>query len=99
VTPIRQEPAPPMAEEIESPAARSEAEPAAPGHGHGEAPRRAARAAAGPSAEDMASSGLPGFESPFEDELDTPAFLRRRSAGGGSDERDGSSFWRRSGQD
>ena len=51
------------------------------------------------SAEDMAAemamAGL-GFESPFEDELDTPAFLRRRS-GGSDDDRDVPAFMRRGG--
>jgi len=45
---------------------------------------------AGQSAEDLAQSGV-GFESPFEDELDTPAFLRKRST---SDENDRPPFMR-----
>ncbi len=31
----------------------------------------------GPTATDLASTGLGGFESPFDDEFDTPAFLRK----------------------
>jgi hypothetical protein len=34
----------------------------------------------GPSASDLASSGT-GFESPFEDEFETPAFLRKGRLG------------------
>jgi cell division protein FtsZ len=49
-----------------------------------------------PSADDLASPGL-GFESPFEDELDTPAFLRKRSGGGFDDDRDVPAFMRRGG--
>ena len=45
---------------------------------------------AGQSAEDLAQSGV-GFESPFEDELDTPAFLRKRST---SDDNDRPPFMR-----
>jgi cell division protein FtsZ len=51
----------------------------------------------GQSAEDMAAAGL-GFESPFEDELDTPAFLRKRS-GGSNDDRDVPAFMRRGGSE
>ena len=51
-------------------------------------------AAGGQSADDLAVGAL-GFESPFEDELDTPAFLRRRSSGG--DDRDVPDFMRRGG--
>jgi len=50
----------------------------------------------GQSAEDMAQAGL-GFESPFEDELDTPAFLRKRSTGG--DDSDVPPFMRRGGSE
>ena len=37
----------------------------------------------GPSASDLASSSLAsgGFESPFEDEFETPAFLRKGGLG------------------
>jgi len=54
----------------------------------------------GQSAGEMANSGL-GFESPFEDELDTPAFLRKRSGGADSDpsDRDVPAFMRRGGSD
>jgi len=57
------------------------------------------QAAAGgaPGAEEMANTGL-GFESPYEDELDTPAFLRKRSSGG-DDDRDVPAFMRRGGSD
>ena len=52
------------------------------------------------SAAEMANSGL-GFESPFEDELDTPAFLRKRSGGAEADpdDRDVPAFMRRGGSD
>jgi cell division protein FtsZ len=90
VTPIRQEPAavPAMAQgsEAESTGTDANAEP------HAE--RRAAAGGA-PSADELASTGL-GFESPFEDELDTPAFLRKRS-GGFDDDRDVPAFMRRGG--
>ena len=46
----------------------------------------------GQSAEEMAQTG---FESPFEDELDTPAFLRKRTTGG--DDSDAPPFMRRGG--
>ena len=85
VTPIRQEPegAPAMAE------ATGEPQVAAGG------------TVPGPqSAEEMATTGLgAGFESPFEDELDTPAFLRRNSGGHADDDRDVPAFMRRGGQD
>jgi len=35
----------------------------------------------GPTASDLASTGMGGFESPFEDELETPAFLRKGGLG------------------
>jgi cell division protein FtsZ len=52
------------------------------------------------SAAEMANAAL-GFESPFEDELDTPAFLRKHSGGGNtdSDDRDVPAFMRRGGSD
>ena len=62
----------------------------------GSPPAARQQAAAG-SAEDMATSGI-GFESPFEDELDTPAFLRKRSSGA-DDDRDVPAFMRRGGSD
>ena len=54
----------------------------------------------GQSAGEMANSGL-GFESPFEDELDTPAFLRKRSGAADDDpsDRDVPAFMRRGGSD
>jgi cell division protein FtsZ len=57
----------------------------------------AARAGA-PKADDMATNGMPGFESPFEDELDTPAFLRKRG-GGAADDPEVPAFMRRGGSD
>ena len=51
----------------------------------------------GQSAAEMAETGV-GFESPFEDELDTPAFLRKRSSGG-DDDRDVPAFMRRRGSE
>ena len=59
--------------------------------------QQVAAAGRGQSSDDMATAGL-GFESPFEDELDTPAFLRKRSGGGDSD-RDVPSFMRRGGSE
>jgi cell division protein FtsZ len=53
-------------------------------------------ASGGQSADNMAQAGL-GFESPFEDELDTPAFLRKRTTG--SDDRDVPPFMRRGGSE
>jgi cell division protein FtsZ len=81
VTPIREQPAVAQAE----PAPPSPAEPAV---------EQPVAAAGGQSADDLAVGAL-GFESPFEDELDTPAFLRRRSSGG--DDRDVPDFMRRGG--
>jgi hypothetical protein len=45
----------------------------------------------------MAKAGQ-GFESPYEDELDTPAFLRKRSDGT-EDDRDVPAFMRRGNSD
>jgi cell division protein FtsZ len=53
---------------------------------------------AAPDADEMTKTGLPGFESPFEDELDTPAFLRKRS-GGAADDPEVPAFMRRGGGD
>ncbi|MFP6654765.1 MAG: cell division protein FtsZ [Myxococcota bacterium] len=52
------------------------------------------------STTDFAEAGL-GFESPFEDELDTPAFLRKRSNGAekSRSDRDVPAFMRRGGSD
>ena len=52
----------------------------------------------GMRADDPASQA-PGFESPFEDELDTPAFLRKRSNSGSEDDRDVPAFMRRGNSD
>ncbi len=46
---------------------------------------------------EMSASSV-GFESPFEDELDTPAFLRRRGELV-DDDRDVPAFMRRGGSD
>ena len=81
VRPIREQPA----------VAQAEPAPPAPAEPVVEQP---VAAAAAQSADEIAVSGL-GFESPFEDELDTPAFLRRRSSGG--DDRDVPDFMRRGG--
>jgi len=84
VTPIREpEPMPAMAS--------ADAEAAEPAEQH------QVLASGGRSAEEMATSGV-GFESPFEDELDTPAFLRKRSSGG-DDDRDVPAFMRRGGSE
>jgi cell division protein FtsZ len=97
VTPIRQDPA-------AAPAMASE-------QGHSSLPpieqQQTAAAGAqqashheGASDMSMSNSGL-GFESPFEDELDTPAFLRKRSGTADDDpsDRDVPAFLRRGGSD
>jgi cell division protein FtsZ len=48
-----------------------------------------------PRAEEMARSGTGGFESPFDDELDTPAFLRRRGESDEDEDREIPAFLRR----
>ena len=98
VTPIRQDPAAAPAVAFQDPgndAAPAERErhqvAASGGRQHG-----------GPhssqSADEMATAGL-GFDSPFEDELDTPAFLRRGSGSHLDDDRDIPAFLRRGNQD
>jgi hypothetical protein len=91
VTPIRQDPAaaPAMA-------AAHPSENGNPGHPL-EQQQQQATAAGAAGIEERANSGL-GFESPFEDELDTPAFLRKRS-GGADDDQDVPAFMRRGGSD
>ena len=84
VTPIR-EPAPEPMAPAQAQAAQPEAQAA-----------REAVGAPAPSADEMATSGL-GFESPFEDELDTPAFLRRGTGSHIDDDRDVPAFMRRGG--
>jgi len=86
VTPIRQD-APPAAPAMAS----QTSEPEQPS-----LPVERQQAAAG-GFDDPAASGL-GFESPFEDELDTPAFLRKRSAGS-DDDRDVPAYMRRGGSE
>jgi hypothetical protein len=100
VTPIRQEPAaaPAMATRGgesypgSSPAGSSSTSGVGDSDGHAGVERHVATGGA-PSANDMATSAL-GFESPFEDELDTPAFLRKRG-GAFDDDRDVPAFMRR----
>ena len=83
---IHEEPAPASGEATGEATGEELAEPA---------PKEPAPArAAAPSAEEVASSGLLGFESPFEDELDTPAFLRKRGRGA-PDDPDVPAFMRR----
>jgi hypothetical protein len=91
VTPIRQDPAasPAMATAHTS-------ENGEPDHPLEQQQQQVAAAGAA-GVEDRAKSGL-GFESPFEDELDTPAFLRKRS-GGADDDQDVPAFMRRGGSD
>ncbi len=87
VTPIRQDPAaaPAMAS-----TRMSEGDTAA----HpGELQQQQVAAGGSLGAEDLAMSGL-GFESPFEDERDTPAFLRN-PRGGAIEDRDVPAFMRR----
>jgi hypothetical protein len=43
----------------------------------------------------MARTGTGGFESPFDDELDTPAFLRRRGESDEDEDREIPAFLRR----
>jgi cell division protein FtsZ len=104
VTPIRQDP-------VAVPAMEKEAQPipaeqqVAVNAGGNRAPQSAPygnpsnpSAGRSPSVEEMATTGL-GFESPFEDELDTPAFLRRGSGSHTDDDRDIPAFMRRGNQD
>jgi len=107
VTPIRQDPAaaPAMAHSQEQPRPEEQvqveqqmAANSGQNAGQNTAGQNAAGQNAGQSAEDMAASPL-GFESPFEDELDTPAFLRRGSGSHTDDDRDVPAFMRRGGQD
>jgi cell division protein FtsZ len=110
VTPIRQEPAsapasaPALGSSAQAAGSRTGQIPAGqPRDARPETPTERQRAVAGdphaaPSAEEMANAGL-GFESPFEDELDTPAFLRRGSGSHTDDDRDVPAFMRRGGQD
>ncbi len=69
-----------------------------PAHARAQAPvepeQQQLAANGGQNAEEMAHTG---FESPFEDELDTPAFLRKRTTG--SEDADTPSFMRRGGRD
>ena len=97
VTPIRQDPAaaPAMASSNTSDASENSAD-AMPAEMQQPVQQQAAAGGA-PGAEEMANTGL-GFESPYEDELDTPAFLRKRSSGG-DDDRDVPAFMRRGGSD
>jgi cell division protein FtsZ len=91
VTPIRQDPAaaPAMANGIDSGTQPQD---------RGRHPGQQQVAVGGaPSSEDPAASG-DGFESPFEDDRDTPAFLRNRSAVGDED-RDVPAFMRRGSSD
>ena len=85
VTPIRQDPA------AASALASGSGNVGHPAEQHHVASRDAV------GAEQMATSGI-GFESPFEDELDTPAFLRRRG-GGAEEDNDVPASMRRGGSD
>jgi hypothetical protein len=106
VTPIRQDPAaaPGMATAMDgAPASNSGANAGSPPIEQQQAAAAGAHQQNAPhpeSAAEMANSGL-GFESPFEDELDTPAFLRKHSGGGDADsnDRDVPAFMRRGGSD
>ena len=95
VTPIRQEPeaAPAMASTYTSEASDASGNVTA----GPPAEQQQVAAGGGSGAEEMANAGL-GFESPYEDELDTPAFLRKRS-GGVEDDRDVPAFMRRGNSD
>jgi len=99
VTPIRQDPAAAPAMGSSHYHAEDPAREASQGQVQAEQQVAANGAApGGQSAEAMATSGL-GFESPFDDELDTPAFLRRGSGSQPDDDRDVPAFMRRGGQD
>ena len=94
VTPIRQDPA--AAPAMASSNASENGADAMPAEMQQQVQQQAA-AGGTPGAEETAKTGL-GFESPYEDELDTPAFLRKRSSGG-DDDRDVPAFMRRGGSD
>jgi cell division protein FtsZ len=99
VTPIRQEPAAAPVMQEEGQTVQAEQQVAANSGSHigqnlGQNPGQAV----GQNAEETAQSGA-GFESPFEDELDTPAFLRRGSGSHTDDDRDIPAFMRRGNQD
>jgi cell division protein FtsZ len=102
VTPIRQDPAaaPAMASSTLQDPAQDASQDLSQGGGQAAERQVAANGGApgGQSAEAMATSCL-GFESPFEDELDTPAFLRRPSSSHTDDDRDVPAFMRRGGRD
>ena len=96
VTPIRQDPAaaPAMASGDVSENG-SDAIPAEMQQHAQQQVQQQAAVGGAPGAEEMANAGM-GFESPYEDELDTPAFLRKRS-GEADDDRDVPAFMRRGG--
>jgi cell division protein FtsZ len=100
VTPIRQEPAvqPSMLSESSGGAQASTRPPALEQQRTTESPRALDQqhVAAG-GADKLAGTGH-GFESPFEDEYDTPAFLRKRGLDV-DDDRDVPAFMRRGGSD
>ncbi len=107
VTPIRQEPAAAPAMAMDGAADSTGALPpleqqqsAASGGAYRQSGGQSQPPPHQESAAEMANAGL-GFESPFEDELDTPAFLRKRSGGADADgnDRDVPAFMRRSGSD
>ncbi len=102
VTPIRQEPAP-----VAAPAMTAAAEDAAPDSGnsveHDQQQRGYREEPQAPtgemqSAAEMAETGL-GFESPFEDDFDTPAFLRKSRTVVSDDDTDIPAFMRRGGSE
>ena len=99
VTPIRQEPAAaPVMQEEEQPVQAEQQVAANSGSHVGQNLGQNPGQAVGQNAEETAQSGA-GFESPFEDELDTPAFLRRGSGSHTDDDRDIPAFMRRGNQD
>ncbi|MCA9503929.1 MAG: cell division protein FtsZ [Myxococcales bacterium] len=84
-------------EMIDAPNVRQIREPAPPPEPIAQPQEAQAVVNGGQSAEELAHFGV-GFESPFEDEYETPAFLRRMSASS-DDERDVPSFMRRGNRD
>lgn len=105
VTPIRQDPAaapaaaPAMSAGMTANAAADPVQPAEQDQtqmGFGDEPRQPTGEMQ--SAAEMAETGL-GFESPFEDELDTPAFLRKSRTAVSDDDTDVPAFMRRGGSE
>lgn len=102
VTPIRQDPAAASASatKTRTPVEQRQVATGGTRATGSPSPHNGGNTAQSESAAELAESGL-GFESPFEDELDTPAFLRKRSDGAelSRSDRDVPAFMRRGGSD